>query len=308
MNAAIVIQQMGMIVILVTIGILMYKRKIIDDTMSQKLSVIVIDICNPAMILSSMISGQVKVSHKELLIALGVGVAFYFLLVVLGILIPRMLRIGKDKRRFYNMMTVYTNIGFIGLPVTRAILPESALLYVVVCNVVYALLFYTHGVTVLSGGHEKMNLKKILSPGTIAAVLGLLACWFRFTPPAIITDSVGYVGNATVFLSMSLLGVSIARSKVGRGFRDEKLWGFVVVRMILVPVAVFFTLRTLGMNDMLVLGFSLMAMMPVGNLPLIQAEKTGEETVTLSNGIAVTTLVSMVTIAALMVIFMSVIY
>ena len=46
-----------------------------------------------------------------------------------------------------------------------------------------------------------------------------------------------------------------------------------------------------------------MAMMPVGNLPLIQAEKMGEDTGILSNGIAVTTIVSMATITLLMILF-----
>lgn len=305
MSSGIVAQQMGMIVILVAIGVYLYKRKIVNDAVSQKLSVIVIDICNPAMILSSMISGQVKASHQDLLIALGIGAAFYFLLVLLGFVLPRLLRVKKDKRRFFNMMTVYTNIGFIGLPVTKAILPDDALLYVVVCNVMYALLFYTHGVTVLSSGKEKMNLRKVLSPGTVTAVLGLIACWFQFTPPTIITSTVSYIGNATVFLSMSLLGISIARSDLMKGLKDVRLWAFVVVRLILLPVAVFFTLRAFGLNQVLVLGFSLMALMPVGNLPLIQAEKTGEETETLSNGIAVTTFVSMGTITLLMMVFMS---
>ena len=302
----IVLQQMGMIVILVAIGVYLYKRKIVDDNMSQKLSVIVIDICNPAMILSSMISGQVKANHKDLLLALLIGTLFYIFLVILGFLIPRILRVPGKEKRFFNVMTVYTNVGFIGLPVTKSILPDDALLYVVICNVMYALLFYTHGVTVLSGGTEKMNLRKVLSPGTITAILGLLACWFKFVPPTIITSSVSYIGNATVFLSMSLLGISIARSDVSKGFKDIRMWSFVALRFVLVPVGVFFILRALGMESMLVLGFSLMALMPVGNLPLIQAEKTGEKTETLSNGITVTTIASIVTITVLMMIFMTI--
>ncbi len=151
-----------------------------------------------------------------------------------------------------------------------------------------------------------MNLRKVLSPGTITAILGLLACWFKFVPPTIITSSVSYIGNATVFLSMSLLGISIARSDVSKGFKDIRMWSFVALRFVLVPVGVFFILRALGMESMLVLGFSLMALMPVGNLPLIQAEKTGEKTETLSNGITVTTIASIVTITVLMMIFMTI--
>ena len=174
-----------------------------------------------------------------------------------------------------------------------------------ICNVLYALLFYTHGITVLSEGREKMNLKKIISPGTILAIVSLIIIWFDYKPPVIISSSVSYIGNATVFLSMTLLGVSIARSKVLEGFKNLRLWGFIALRMILIPIAVFFLLRAVGCDDIMVLGFSLMAMMPVGNLPLIQSEKMGEDTGVLSKGIAVTTIVSMVTITLLMIFFTS---
>ena len=305
MSSTIVIQQMCMIAILVSVGIYLYKRRVIDQTVSQKISVIIIDICNPAMILSSALSGNVEASHEDLLKAFLVGFLFYVGLVLLGEVIPRILRCDRATRRFYTMMTVYTNVGFIGIPVTKALLPEKAMIYVVICNVLYALLFYTHGITVLSEGRSKMRLKSLLSPGTVSAVLSLLIIWFQLKPPVIISSSVTYIGNATTFLSMALLGVSIARSKVGDGFRDGRLWCFTVLRLALLPTGVFFLLRSVGCDPVMVLGFSLMAMMPVGNLPLIQSEKMGEDTQLLSKGIAMTTIVSMVTITFLMILFTS---
>ena len=46
-----------------------------------------------------------------------------------------------------------------------------------------------------------------------------------------------------------------------------------------------------------------MALMPIGNLPLIQAEKTGDDTGLLSSAIAISTLVSIGTITVLMTLF-----
>ena len=303
MSTAVVLQQMGVIIILVAVGVYLYKKQVVDNTVSQRISVIVMDICNPALILASILSGNVTASHRDLVIAMILGAIFYFGLVILGVILPLMLRVENDKRRFYNLMTVYTNVGFIGIPVARAILPENAILYVIVCNVMYSLLFYTHGITVLSNGKEKMNLKNVLSPGTIMAIVSLVVCWFKFTPPPIIANSISYIGNATVFLSMVLLGVSIARSDITKGFKEVRIWGYIVIRMILLPVAMFFVLRGIGCNDITVLGFCLMACMPVGNLPLIQSEKIGEDTELLSNAITVTTMVSMVTITGLMILF-----
>ncbi|SNU06769.1 Predicted permease [Lachnospiraceae bacterium] len=303
MSTLVVLQQMGVIVILVAIGIILYKKQVVDNTVSQKISVIVMDICNPALILASILSGNVTATHKDLLTSIILGAIFYFGLVILGFVMPILLRAEKDIRRFFNLMTVYTNVGFIGIPVARAILPENAILHVIVCNVMYSLLFYTHGITVLSNGKEKMNLKNVFSPGTIMAVISLIVCWFKLTPPLIISNSVSYIGNATVFLSMVLLGVSIARSDVGKGFREIRLWGYILLRLILLPVAMFIILRALGCEKNAVLGFCLMAAMPVGNLPLIQSEKIGEDTELLSKAITVTTVVSMITITILMMVF-----
>lgn len=303
MSTLVVVQQMGVITILVAIGIFLYKRGVVQGEVSQKLSIIVMDICNPAMILASLLSGNVTATHRDLIEAIILGISFYIILVMLGFIIPYILRSKKDMRRFYNTMTVYTNIGFIGIPVARAILPENAILYVIVCNVMYSLFFYTHGIVILSNGKEKINLRKIISPGTVMAVLSLVIFWFNYKPPIIISNSVQYVGNATVFLSMTLLGVSIARSNVLKGFKDIRIWGYVLIRMIMIPVAMFFALRALGCGDITILGMCLMAAMPVGNLPLIQSEKMGEDTTTLSNAITVTTIMSIATITGLMSLF-----
>ena len=305
MSTSVVLQQMGVITILVAIGIYLYKKKVVDSTVSQKLSVIVMDICNPALIMASILSGNITATHQDLITAMILGASFYAGLVILGFIFPFIIKSDNNSRRFYNLMTVYTNVGFIGIPVARAILPENAILYVIVCNVMYCLLFYTHGVVVLSNGKEKINLKKIFSPGTIMAVLSLVIFWFGITPPPIISNSISFIGNATVFLSMTLLGVSIARSKIADGLKNIRIWIYIVLRMIALPIGMFFVLKALRFDSVTVLALCLMASMPVGNLPLIQAEKTGEDTSLLSSAITISTIASIFIITILMSIFTS---
>lgn len=301
MSSAVVMQQMGVIVILVAIGFYLYKKKVIDDKVSQRLSVLVMDICNPALVMASIISGNISVSHAELIEAMLLGFIFYAALMLLAPLFPLLLKVDKDKRRFYNLMIVYTNVGFIGIPVAKAILPEKAIIYVIICNIFYCLLFYTHGILVISNGKEKLDLKKVLSPGTVMAVLSLVVCWFNYTPPAIISSSLVHIGNATVFLSMTLLGVSIARSGIGKSIKNVKIWAYILIRMIALPIIIFILLRAINRDDVTILTFCLMAAMPIGNLPLIQSEKMGEDTEILSGAITVTTVVSIISITVLMI-------
>ena len=302
MSTSIVLQQMGVITILVGIGIFLYKRGVVDDHTSQRMSTIVMDVCNPALILASLLSGNVTATHHDLIVAIVLGASFYIGLVILGFIFPKLIRGGEDSR-FYTMMTVYTNVGFIGIPVARAILPENAILYVIICNVMYSLLFYTHGIIVMSNGKEKLNLKKILSPGTIMAVVSLVIFWFNIYLPPIIANSISYLGNATVFLSMTLLGVGIARSNITSGIKNPRIWIYIIVRMIAVPVALFFALKMAGFSSITIMGLCLMAAMPIGNLPLIQCEKMGEDTELLSGAIAISTLASIFTITILMTTF-----
>ncbi len=303
MSLPVILQQMGVICILVAIGFYLFKKDIVDGVTSKKISAIIVEVTNPCLIMASILSGNLTATHADLLQAILLGVAFYAFLIVMGLVFPRLLHVAPDKRRFYNLMTVYTNTGFLGIPVARAILPGNAILYVIVINILYSLLFYTHGVTVLSGGKEKMNLRKVISPGTVMSILSLLIFWFGIVPPPLISNTVEYVGNATIFLSMMLLGVLIARSNLLASLKDLRIWIYIVLRMLLVPVGIVFLMHALGFEAIPTLTMCLMAAVPVGNLPLIQAERTGEDTEILSSGIAMTTAVSILSITLLMSVF-----
>ena len=322
MSVSIILQQMGVICILVAIGIYLYKKQVIDDRTSQKLSAIVVDVCNPALILGSILSGHMTATHNDLLIAIALGAAFYVILVILGFIIPRILKSEPYNRKFYNLITVYTNTGFLGLPIAKAILPANAILYVIVINIFYSLFFYTHGMAILHSGinHENVRssedinkkiaasinttpkhpLLAIFNIGTMMAVLSLVVFWFEITFPPIISNTIEYVGNATVFMSMTLLGVSIARSNFFKSFKNIRIWLYIIIRMIIVPAVFVAVMYFTGFNNEATLAVCLMAAVPAGSLPLITAEKMGLDTEILSSSIAMTTFMSVFTITAIM--------
>ena len=320
MSISIILQQMGVICILVVIGIYLYQKKVIDNSTSQKLSTIVVDVCNPALILGSILSGHMTATHNDLLIAIALGAAFYVILVILGFVIPRILKSEPYNRKFYNLITVYTNTGFLGLPIAKAILPANAILYVIVINIFYSLFFYTHGMAILHSGVNPNNsdisqtnrsadaepkghkhpFLAIFNIGTMMAILSLFVFWFEITFPPIISNTIEYVGNATVFMSMTLLGVSIARSNFFKSFKNIRIWLYIVIRMIIVPIIFVAVMYFTGFNTEATLAVCLMAAVPAGSLPLITAEKMGLDTEILSSSIAMTTFMSIFTITAIM--------
>ena len=291
---------MTMIAVLVAVGFFLQKKKVLDKHSTPVISRIVVDICNPALIVSTILTGNITVTHEEFLKGVGVSACVYLLFILVGYIIPHIIRVPKDERKFYSIMSIYGNVGFLGIPVARAILPENAMLYVIICNVFYCLLFYTHGVTALSSGKEKMNPKKLLSPGVLMSILALVIFWFDISFPEIVVKTVDYIGCPTVFLSMILLGASVARSNIIKEMKSLPLWLYIAIRMVLVPVGTVLVLKAIGAPPDMVRTFCLMCAVPVGNLPMIQAEKTGERTDVLSRGIIVTTVFSFLSITVLM--------
>ena len=102
---------------------------------------------------------------------------------------------------------------------------------------------------------------------------------------------------------MTLLGVFIARSNLMEAAKNIRVWGYIAVRMFLLPVCIVFVMNFLHFDPIATLTMCLMAAMPVGNLPMIQAEKIGEDTKLLSSAIAITTVVSIGSITILMSVF-----
>ena len=300
MGALVVLRQMSMIAILVIIGILLEKRKVLNEQGTKVISKLVVDICNPVLIVSTILNGNITVTHGEFLSGVGVAAVIYAVFILVGSVLPALIGIPKDERKFYSLMSIYGNVGFLGIPVAKAILSENAMLYVIICNVFYCLLFYTHGIITLSSGKEKMDIKKIFSTGVIMSVLALVIFWFDIKIPEVLVKTVDYIGSPTVFLSMVLLGASVARSNFIKDMKDAKLWIFILVRLVCVPALAVLVLKGIGAADEMVRTFCLMCAVPVGNLPLIQAEKIGERTDILSRGIIVTTVFSFISITAFM--------
>ena len=289
MSLEIVFAQMIVIVILVCVGIGLYKRKYIDETMSEKLSAIVVDVCNPVLCLSCGLEAKGAAGHKEIAFAFMAAFLVYAFLLVSGFFVPKICGISRENQKYYNMMMVYGNIGFIGIPVAKAVLPPEAMIYVIILNIMYSVIFYTHGIW-LMGAKKEAHFR--LQPGLVCSVLTIIIFWFELSFPDIVTQSITYIGNATTFLSMTLLGCSFAAvsSKVFKG--NWKTYLFIILKMLAIPVVLGYLLSILKVNEHMVQAFVLLVAMPAGNMPLMLAKQVGEDTEVLTQGILLTTIVT----------------
>lgn len=301
MEPTLILQQMCVILILVMIGVFLYRKKILNDAVTKNLSWIIVNICNPATLLSMVTSGHITTTHRDFLIGFILCAMLYGFLCLFGIAMPKLLNVrSAEQKLYYNVITVYTNTGFMGIPLAKAILGDNEMIYVIICNIIFSLVFYSHGIHVLQTHKEKFRVRNLINPGIVMALFALVVYWFGIQLPVLAVNVITYTGNPTVFLSMILLGASLAKQPFLENLKDTRLWIFVVIRMIVFPIALVWFLRTIGIDESAVKAYCLMMALPIANIPLIQSEKEGRDTAFLSKAIMVTTVVSFVTVTFIM--------
>ncbi len=321
MSITVVLQQMVMIFILIGIGLLLYKKKMLSEMTSKQISGIIVNVTNPALLICSAFQDGPKVSVPELGMALGFYLLIYAILIAVSFLIPRILRVPNMYHYSYQMLTIFGNVGFIGIPLASAVLGAESLIFVSIYNLIFNILIYTFGISLLQKAEAKQLSakqptadgsaissadfsatvtsplwKKLVNAGTISAAATIIFYLCDFRVPSIIPSTLNYMGQATTLLSMLVLGASVAQMTFKDIFSHPKLYGFTLMRQILVPIGCVLLLRPFIQSPLVLNTMALMLAVPAGNMPLMLSKQLRVETDTISQGIILTTILSLMTI------------
>ncbi len=313
MSILVVLQQMVIIFILIGVGMLLYRRNMLSEATSKQISGIIINVTNPALLICSAFEDGPKVSLGGLSIALAAYAAVFVILIALSFLIPYILGVPKKLHYAYQMLTIFGNVGFIGIPLSSAVLGSESLIFVSIFNLLFNLLIYTLGMSMLekaaslqaaegeispAGRHTSGRLQKLVNAGTISAAVTILCYLGDFQVPVILSSTLTYMGRATTLLSMLVLGVSVAQMAPKDIFSHPKLYVFTLLRQILVPIGCVLLMRGLIDNKLILNTMLLMVAVPAANMPLMFAKQMDMETESISQGIILTTVLSLVTVPA----------
>lgn len=336
----VVISQMIMIFLLIAIGFGLSRSSHLTSESSRDLSWIVLNITNPITILVAAIEDEQKVSAMELAVAFALFIGIYIFLGIVAYLLPIVMRVERDDRYSYRYLSVFSNVGFIGIPFCSAVLGVHSLIYVSICSLVFNLIAYTVGMSAmekvgmrqngavkrggvdsresLTGGEAGMGgdstsgesrcsgeggarktmagLKKVVNSGTVFSILTIVVYIMDIKFPSVIMNTLSYIGRSTTFLSMIVLGVSVASLSVKEIFGKPALYVFTLLRQIVVPVALIFVLKPFVDNTLLLQTAIIMVAMPCANLPLMMAKQYRAKEDTISSGIMLTTFCAILTI------------
>lgn len=307
MNLLLVTEQMLILFGMMAAGFLLWRIKWIDQNTFSRLSSLVVNIFNPFLTIYSVFGKSLATTGKVFWENLFLVGLFYVILTAAGFLIVFVIRPDSAEAPVYRMLTLLPNCGFMGIPVVSSLLGTDYVIYVAIYMLVYNIIMYTYGIHLVRKSNPHSAQDKniplwhkvrpiVLNPGFLSAVLALVLFFTGIPVPEGIQQFCGYMGNPCVPLSMMLIGCSVASANIGELTKDLRRYGFLFIKMLLVPIAFTFFIRLLPFDDMILKLFIIMLSMPAGSMVVLITQEYGGKTDCAAAGVVSSTIVSLLTI------------
>ena len=139
--------QMIILFLLLAVGFIARRMKIMSDKFDAALSRLVMSIALPAMILNSVLSATELPDLQTILTLLAFSCLSYVLICIVAAVVPRIFRhLPASSQGAHSFVIAFGNVGFMGLPVLDAIFGPTAVLYGAIYNIPFNLAVFTAGV------------------------------------------------------------------------------------------------------------------------------------------------------------------
>ena len=279
-------------------------RKVKPDHLSS-ISVILLYICGFALYVNALYGLD---PSPELFLKMGL-----FLLIALAgetaLMLLILLVLGKEKRkefalRMLSIATVMGNVGFFGMPVVRALVPDApeAAVYSSMFNAALNILAWTVGVFTLTGEKKHISLKAALvNPSMLAVFTGIILCLLNAKDwlPDILRTGFSTLGAMSTPLCMIILGVRLATMDFKTLFTTPLAWLISAGKLMVFPLFCYLLVLPLPLDPVFKGSILILAGTPCASILLNLAEihHNGQELA--ANCALLSTLLSILTIPLL---------
>ena len=303
MNVNALSEQMVLLFVLIFVAYIASKVGLLPKNSNKVIADLVVNITNPATILYAVGTSSHALSNTTVLGILGLTIVVLGGQMLLGSGYTKALRLKADTAGVYRFMLVFSNCGFLGYPVLRALYGGEAVFVASMYVLIFQILSFTYGVRQISAGSaasREFDIKKFCTPMVITSLLALVLYLtnVRFHP--MVLETLSLLDRITSPASMLVIGCVLASYPLKTIFGRWHVYLFCVVRLIVIPVIVWAILR-LFITDSLILGVMVvLSAMPAATNTVLLTAKYGGDEPTAASGLFLSTLLSLITLPVLL--------
>ncbi len=313
-----IFSQILVLSILAFIGVIASKAGTISASGKDMLAKLIFNITLPLMLLTNF--SKLSLTHKLLFNSL--NVIFFSFCVLAFMLLASWLTtclISMTKREsvIFKVHSMFGNLVYLGFPLINSLFGSEGLLYASMFQFVSNLVMWTVGVLILNQKKDqtfKHNFKHILNVNTIAVLIGFILFLFSLKLPTVLINSLGGLGDSTIYLSMVYLGAMIYYSNFKELFNNKEVYVLTINKLVIVPVlliiifALLHTLFPFRIDTLVIYVLVLMASMPaMTNIVVIAGIFEADENLAAMN-VFVSTVISIATLPLILLLLRAVLF
>lgn len=291
--------------LIIIFGYIANKCNVLKKDAKQTLTKIVLNISLPCTIISAVMTSQSIPDFKNLIILLIVAFLGYAVFYVLAKITSKVLRLEGKQKGVVEFAIIFSNVGFVGYPVTQAIFGDASVFYTTVFNIPFNVICYSLGVNILNADanagktlsiYEKY-IKSMITPAMICSVISLIMAVFKFQGPHFLANAFSCVGAITTPAALLIIGSTLADMDVLTMISNPKAYIVTAVSIALTPFLIYLIFAPFCKSDPLLLGEAVViAGMPVATSGTMLCVQYGGDEKLMAQLTFISTLLSLVSI------------
>ncbi len=287
--------------IMMFVGMIGSLTKLISKEGNKAMTDVLLFIVTPILI---VVSYQVDYSADKLH-GLLLAISLSFLSHIISIIISS-IAIRKSNNPDYQverMGTIYSNCGFMGIPLLYALYGAEGVFYVTAYLTVFNLFVWSHAVILMTGRVKKRDIISVLkSPNIIAIFIGLILFVTGLRVPELILDPFKTITLVNTPLAMLVIGATLIQSDLLKMISKLRLYYVTFLRLIIVPlvlIIVFKVFDQVGMVPTIILIATSCPMASTSTMFALRFDKNSNYAAGL---LSISTLLSIITIPMMVII------
>ena len=285
-------------------GYISAKCRIVKPEHLSSMSSVLVYVCAPCMIVHAFLntdfSGE-NIGNMGLFFVITFALQVLFMLVIYALFKKKYY---DAKYRILTIASVMGNVGFFGLPIIRALMPDNpevscySSVYIISMNI----LVFTVGVYCLTREKKYMSLRAaVLNPSVIALLVALPLHFFSVGQyvPDVLMNAVNLLSSMTTPLCMIILGVRLSTVRFLSLFSKPFVYIICLGKLVVFPLFCYLTVAFLPLPFSFKASVLILSAVPCASVILNMAEIHHAETELAANCVLISTLLCFITIPLL---------
>ena len=313
-NFLIVAQQVAVLFVLMGFGAVMRKAGFFKENAIDGIVNVLILVVTPCLIVDVFQRPFDSSMLKGLGLAFLIAVLVHIVLILLAKAAVH--HRDEDIRRPLRLAAVFSNAGFMGIPLEQAVLGDVGVFYGIVYVVVFNLFMWSWGLRTMcaagkreeGSGKSRMSLKMWVNPGTVGLTLGAPFFFLSVKLPAVIGLPLHHMANLNTPLAMIVIGYALAGAEFGKVVRTGAVYVATLVRLVICPLLVIAALYPFrhALDRNMMLAMTVAASAPVAAMVSMFASKFNRDVDVSVSVVSGTTLLSILTMPVVIALAMGV--